>query len=127
MDALSDALRVMGLTGGVFLEASFTAPWCIGGKVGKEQCRPFLSTPSHVIAFHFVVEGRCVAKVESHAVCELLAGDVVLFPHNDLHMIGSDADLKPTPASELIQPPRGMELMKIEHGGGGDSTQLVCG
>jgi len=127
MDALSDALRVMGLTGGVFLEASLTAPWCIGGKVGKEQCRPFLSTPSYVISFHFVVEGRCLAKVEGHPVCELLAGDVVLFPHNDRHLLGSDVGLNATLVSELIQPPKGRELLKIEHGGGGDSTRLVCG
>ena len=29
MDALSDVLRVAHLTGGVFLHADFTAPWCI--------------------------------------------------------------------------------------------------
>jgi hypothetical protein len=56
MDALSDALRVMGLTGGVFLEACFTAPWCISGKLGAEHCRPYLSTPTYVTCFHLVVE-----------------------------------------------------------------------
>ncbi|TIP78205.1 MAG: AraC family transcriptional regulator, partial [Mesorhizobium sp.] len=29
MDALLDIVRAMRLTGGVFLEAEFTAPWCI--------------------------------------------------------------------------------------------------
>jgi len=127
MDALSDALRVMGLTGGVFLEACFTAPWCISGKLGAEHCRPYLSTPTYVICFHLVVEGHCLARIESGPSCELLAGDVVLLPRNDLHLLGSELGLKPIPASELIQPTEGLGLPKIVHGGGGESTRLVCG
>jgi AraC-like DNA-binding protein len=127
MDALSDALRVMGLTGGVFLEASFTAPWCIEGKVGAEHCRPYLSTPSQVICFHLVAHGHCQAKIEGYPVCELHAGDVVLFALNDLHLLGSELSLKPIPATQLIQPAEGLALAKIAHGGGGDPTRLICG
>ncbi len=127
MDALSDALRVMGLTGGVFLEACFTAPWCTVGKIGTEHCRPYLSAPTQVICFHFVVEGRCRSQVENQPVCELAAGDVVLFPRNDFHLLGSELGLKAIPISQLIQPTTGLELPKIAHGGGGETTRLVCG
>ena len=127
MDALSDALRVMGLTGGVFLEASHTAPWCIAGKLSAEHCRPYLSTATQVIPFHFVAEGRCFARVENAPVCELATGDVVLFSRNDLHLLGSNLDIKPVPASELIQPAQGAGLSKIVHGGGGTETRLICG
>src|SRR5580765_3476292 len=113
MDALSDALRVMGLTGGVFLEACFTAPWCVLGKIGAEHCRPYLSAPSQVICFHYVVEGQCQAQIENEPVCELRAGDVVLFPRNDLHLLGSDARLKPVPVSQLLLPGKSVELAKI--------------
>ncbi len=127
MDALSDALRVMGLTGGVFLEASFTAPWCTLGKIGENDCRPYLSTPAQVICFHYVVEGACIARVEGKPVCELLAGDVVLFPHNDLHILCSELGLRPVPASEFIQAPEGPGLPKISLGGGGKTTRMICG
>src|SRR5205823_4346946 len=100
MDALSDALRVMGLTGGVFLEASFTSPWCVVGKIGAEHCRPYFSTPTQVIGFHFVVEGRCVGQIEGEPACELAAGDVVLFPHNDRHLLGSELGLPAIPISK---------------------------
>jgi AraC-like DNA-binding protein len=127
MDALSDALRVMGLTGGVFLDARFSAPWCIADKFSAEQCRPYLSAPSQVIGFHFVAEGRCVVQVEGQPPCELTAGDVVLIPRNDHHVMGSELGLKPMPASGLMHPPKGTELPKIVHGGGGVPTRLVCG
>ena len=80
-----------------------------------------------MIGFHYVVEGRCLTRIEGKPPCELIAGDVVLFPHNDTHMLGSDVGLKPIPASELIRPPNGLELPKIVHGGGGARTRLVCG
>src|SRR6185295_10111261 len=99
MDALSDALRVMGLTGGIFLEACFTAPWCVAGKVAPENCRPYLSTPSQVICFHFVAEGHCLAQIEGRAACALNAGDVVIFTRNDVHILASELGLKPIPAS----------------------------
>ena len=127
MDALSDALRVMGLTGGVFLEACFTAPWCILGQVGPQHCQPYLNTPSHVICFHFVVEGHCYAQIVDEAACELTAGDVVLFSRNDIHRIGSELTMEAVHASKLVQPGKGYELRKIVHGGGGAPTKLICG
>jgi AraC-like DNA-binding protein len=127
MDALSDALRVMGLTGGVFFEAHFTAPWCAVGKIGPEHCRPYLSAPGQVICFHFVADGRCVAQIEGAPACELAAGDVVVFPRNDVHVLGSAVNIRPVPVSELIQPGDGGALPKIVHGGGGTSARLVCG
>src|SRR5688572_21253194 len=35
MDALSDVLRVLRLTGAVFLDAEFTAPWCVVSEGGR--------------------------------------------------------------------------------------------
>ena len=35
MDALSDVLRVIRLTGGIFLHAEFSAPWCISTELDK--------------------------------------------------------------------------------------------
>ena len=127
MDALSDALRVMGLTGGVFLEASFTAPWSVLGKIGADMCRPYLSAPTQVIGFHYIVEGRGLVQVEGQPACELAAGDVVLLPHSDPHLIASALGQKSVPIASLILPSTGLALKKIVHGGGGTPTRFVCG
>ena len=60
MDALSDVLRVAHLTGGVFLHAEFFAPWCMAARVAPEHCAPLLGSASHLILYHYVVEGAHV-------------------------------------------------------------------
>src|SRR5499427_1206730 len=119
MDALSDVLRVVHLTDGVFLHAEFFAPWCIAARMAPEHCAPLLGPASHLILYHYVVEGE--------ETFVLRPGEVVLFPRNDLHLLGSDLALPPVLAGDIIQPPRDGGLFSIHHGGGGARTSLVCG
>jgi AraC-like DNA-binding protein len=127
MDALSDVLRVAHLTGGVFLHAEFTEPWCIAAKLQSEFCEPFLGPTSHLILYHYVAEGSLTVQVEGGEPFELTAGEVVMFPRNDLHLLGSDLGLSPVAASDLIVPPTDGGLNVIRHGGDGACARLVCG
>ena len=127
MDAFSDVLRVIRLSGGVFLEADFTAPWCIGGKISTDDCKPFLAAPRHIIASHFVAAGEMWLQVEGGDAIHVRAGEFVLLPHNDPHVFGSDLSASRVSAREVIQPPLGGGIARINHGGGGTGTQLLCG
>ena len=108
MDALSDVLRVAHLTGGVFLHAEFFAPWCIAARVGPEHCAPLLGPASHLIIYHYVVEGELHIRIEGEDREDIVigAGDVVLLPRNDLHLMGSDLSLAPVVGTDIIQPPK---------------------
>ena len=37
MDVLSDVFAAVRFSGGVFLDAEFTAPWCVVSQVGPEE------------------------------------------------------------------------------------------
>ena len=130
MDALSDVLRLVGLTGGVFMDAEFTAPWSVSGKVSQEFCRPFMSPPERIVAFHYVVEGSLVVTLDGGETWRLSAGEVVLLPHNDLHVFASAKDIAPVSFAELaglVQPSKAVGVARIVHGGGGVRTRMVCG
>jgi AraC-like DNA-binding protein len=129
MDALSDVLRVAHLTGGVFLHADFTAPWCMAARVAPEHCAPALGPASHMILYHYVVEGELHIRVGGEDGEDILlrAGDVVLLPRNDLHLVGSDLNLPSVAGSDIIQPPEDGGLFTIHHGGGGKRTKMICG
>lgn len=127
MDPLEEILRSVHLTGGVFLDALFTEPWCVRGQISPEDCAPFLTTPARVICFHFVVEGKAVVGIEGEPPLAAKAGEIVLLPRNDLHILASAAGLPPVEAGALIQPPVSGGLARICHGGGGARTQMICG
>jgi len=118
---------VTRLSGGVFLEAEFTAPWCISGKISTDDCKPFLTAPRHVIASHFVAGGSMRLRIEGGDALEVRAGEFVVLPHNDRHVFGSDLNAALMPAGEVIQPPQGGGISRIRYGGGGATTQLLCG
>lgn len=129
MDALSDVLRVTRLTGGVFLHADFFAPWCIEARMGPEHCEPVLGPASHLILYHYIVEGVVQLRVsgECGEPLTLRAGEVVVLPRNDLHLMGSDLDLTPVNDTDLVQPRKDGGLFSIRHGGDGARTRMICG
>jgi len=129
MDALSDVLRVAQLTGGVFLHADFFAPWCIAARIPREHCGPTLGPASHLIIYHYVIEGElhiCVdeAGAEHHII---RSGEIFILPRNEPHLMGSDLNLPPVLGREVVQPPNGGGLYSIHHGGNGERTQMICG
>ncbi len=127
MDALSDVLRVVRLKGGVFLHADFTAPWCILSRITPQDCGPLLERAEHLVLYHYVIEGRLTARIQKGEPVEVESGEVVIFPRNDAHLLGSHLDLPPVPASEVVRPSPEGGLWEIRHGGGGEHTRVVCG
>jgi AraC-like DNA-binding protein len=126
-DPLSDVLRSVRLTGGLFLDARFTAPWCVLSQLTAADCQPFLESPGQVIAYHFVIDGRLVLALDGEAPVTVQAGEIVLLPRNDPHTLASAAGLPPVSADDLIQPSEQGGLARIAHGGAGPPTHLVCG
>jgi AraC-like DNA-binding protein len=127
VDALSDILAAVRLSGGAFLDAEFTAPWCIAAQVGPEDCGPVGRVPAHIIAYHYVVAGHLYIQAADAPPQEVEAGEIVLLPRNDPHVLGSAPGLRPLVVDGLIRPPAGPAPATLRHGGGGALTQIICG
>ena len=128
MDPLSEVLRAVRLTGGVFLSAHFTAPWCISVAITTEDCARYLPTrPLQMIGYHVVTEGKLLVGLENAPTIEVSAGEIVLFPQNDAHTLADNAGIKPVSARHLIRRSPDGGLARIDHGGGGAATRIVCG
>jgi len=130
MDALSEILKSVRLDGAIYLDAEFTAPWCVEASYGPQGVSRRLAGADHVVYFHFLTEGRCKMRLAGDACeFEVAAGDLVLFPHDDRHLLGSDLQLAPLEATSLLDAHAGTapEVIEIRHGGGGTATRFVCG
>jgi AraC-like DNA-binding protein len=128
MDALSDVLKSVRLEGAVYLNAEFTAPWCVEARHGIANARKRLPGADHVMFFHFFAEGGCKVPLEGGKALEVHTGDVLLFPHGDTQLMGSDLRLAPVQAEDLTPIGEGEAgFMRIRHGGGGVATRVICG
>jgi AraC-like DNA-binding protein len=129
MDALSNVLRSVQLEGAVYVNAEFTAPWCVSAKFGLASVRARLAGADKVLFFHYLTEGSCTVRLDdSPETLQASAGDLVLFLNEDRHLLGSDLRLKPVETARLIDAEAAKDdLVQLRHGGGGAATRFVCG
>ena len=132
MDALSEVLRVVQLTGAVFLDARFSAPWCLTSEQNEALCSAYLPPSDRVVSFHFITAGKCWAMLPADpaGAIDLSAGDILVVPQGEAHIMGSARDLQPVPAAALLADKvdaAAGAVMTLVHGGGGEQTQIVCG
>jgi AraC family transcriptional regulator, alkane utilization regulator len=130
MDALSDVLKSVHLEGAVYVNAEFTAPWCVSAKFGLATVRAHLAGADHVVFFHYLTEGNCKVKlVDGSDTLDASAGDLILFLNEDRHLLGSDLQLVPVETARLIDADAAAQgdLIQLRHGGGGAATRFVCG
>jgi AraC-like DNA-binding protein len=126
MDALSETLRVVRLIGAIFVQARFSAPWCYQSQRADSVAHVLEPGADRVVIFHLITEGECYVDMGAAPPTRLVAGDAVLFPQGDAHLMASAPGLAPAPGkrldSVLSRRPR-----HIAFGGGGATTRLVCG
>src|SRR4051812_10626249 len=130
MDALSDVLKSVRLEGAVYLNAEFTAPWCIRGECSVPSVLQRVAGAEHVLFFHFLTEGRCKVRLaDSAEALDVAAGDLVLLPREEKHLLGSDPHLAPIDLSGQVGASEAADadLIQLRHGGGGAPTRFVCG
>lgn len=128
MDALSDLLRVLRFSGGVFLDASFRAPWCMDSQVTEEDCGPVGAPGASLVGFHYVLDGRLEVRLGEEASRACGPGDFILVCRNEVHRVGSDLGLPPMRADSLISKANQHELASIDFGAGSTVySHLVCG
>ncbi len=127
MDALSEVFAAVRFSGGVFLNAEFTAPWCVVSQVGSEEFSEQNKMPAHLIAYHYIIAGRMFVGVGDAPPLEASAGEIVLLPRNDGHVLASAVGLRPVIIEDRVDPPTDLAPATLRYGGGGEPTHIVCG
>lgn len=131
MDALSHVLQAVELSGAVFLNAEFTAPWCVLSELDSHICGSYLPHAERVVSYHLIAEGRCMASLASGGLAlSLDAGDLLVVPRGDAHLLGSDLSLAPAHSAPFLAQHVASnpgEILRLEYGAGGAATRMVCG
>lgn len=128
MDVLSDVLKAVKLHGAVFFNGEFSAPWCAREPDSCTMASYLSVQATHVMIFHLVTEGCAYARIEQEGrPLSLDAGDIVMFPHGDAHLLGNGPPVPPLDSAAQFR-------HLVANGGiltnrvkGGELTRLICG
>ncbi len=139
-DVLSDMLRTVRLHGAVFYYIRGAEPWVAEAPASCELIPAIMPGTEHVIEFHGLAEGACWAATAGERPVRLEAGDVILFPQGDAHVMSSAPGMRAEKVDTALyftpRPPQlpfalgvseqGMTTVQLD-GGGKTHTTLVCG
>jgi AraC-like DNA-binding protein len=132
-DTLSDVLRAVRLTGAVFYDVSARDPWVAAAPPASLIAAQVMPDAEHVIEFHAVIQGGCWAGVVGQDSTRLEAGDVIVFPQGDPHVLSSapgqhtEPDMRPYTLDRNDRPFKLSPGPSSAEAGAGEATQLVCG
>jgi len=127
MDVLSEVLKVVKLQGALFYNAEFSSPWSVCAASSSGLAHFFATSTEHVIVYHLLTEGRASARLKDGNRVPLQAGDIVMIPHGDPHVVENGPTTKTVDDSANLRAvlAQGLKLWRL--GGGGEVTKFVCG
>jgi AraC-like DNA-binding protein len=129
MDPLSDVLRAVRLTGAVFFDVHATEPWVAETPPGAAIVRSIFPDAEHLIPYHVVTRGCCWGGLVGGEPLVLSAGDIIVFPRGDAHVMSSAPGMRREADLSLYPSVRGgpLPFMLSMGPAGPDPTRLVCG
>jgi AraC-like DNA-binding protein len=127
-DTLSDVLRAVRLTGAIYFRIEGSAPWVAETPPSREIAPALMPGVDHVIEYHVVTAGSCFGGLIDQPPVRLEAGDVIVFPQGDAHVISSAPGMRGGPGMDEFQPSqKGIPVSVSIQGGGKDQASVICG
>lgn len=127
MDALSEALGTVRMTGAIFVNAEVTAPWGFVAPPAQQGLRILAPGSEHLIVYHLLTEGKALAEAEGMDPLPLGPGDIVIVPHGDPHVMSNGAPSTLIDSAAALGEYVAGDLKIMRYGGGGAVTRFICG
>lgn len=127
MDPISDVLRHIRLNGAYFYCVNAHTPWSVEAPPSSELVQRIMPESEHLISYHVLVEGECWGGLVSEKPVRLHAGDVIVMPHGDPHVLASDRGLRPILDPTDFDRERRLPFLRSLGKEGAERTMFVCG
>ena len=123
---LAEMLRALRLTGSVFLNARFSAPFGVLSPKQYDERTP-MAHLRHISIFHLIADGACTVEIANGERRTVSAGDILLLPFADAHKFWNGDFVDMAFGPDLMRPGPVKGMWTVDHGGGGEATRMVCG
>ena len=127
MDALSEALNAVRMTGAIFYSLECSAPWGFSVPHLHDVAHVLAPGTERLVSYHLVTEGEAIVQFGEQEPIPVRAGEVLIIPHGDAHTVsnGSPAKLIDSAASLREYLSGTLSVMRV--GEGGKETRFICG
>ena len=126
-DVLSSVLGSIRLESGAFARPVIRAPWGIRFQ-REDLATRLLLDKKKLSSFHAVVRGSAYLRMEGRAPISVSAGDLLVFPDADPHILSDRVDRPAVSSGEVIAAAGSEEAaMEVMQSGDGPETTIVCG
>ncbi len=129
VDVLSEVLRAVRLRGAVYYSVQASTPWVAEAPAARELAPYVMPGSEHVIEYHVVVSGSCWGGLIGEPAVLLEAGDIIVFPQGDAHVMSSASGMRGPTNTAFHQRAALQRLpIRVDYGGTGEEpVNLVCG
>jgi AraC-like DNA-binding protein len=111
----------------VYFDFELSSPWVAEAPPAREIAANVMPGAQRVIEYHLVARGACWGNVVGEPPLRLNAGDLVVFPQGDRHVLSSEPGLRAAPDMSLyVRPTTPLPLVYERGGGGPDRARIVC-
>lgn len=102
VDPLSDVLRSVRLRGSVYFHVSCRDQWSALAAPSHEMGPAVMPGAEHVIEYHLMLKGEGWVAVDGEPPLRLGAGDIVMLPQGDAHVVSSAPGLAPVDEGDWL-------------------------
>lgn len=101
-DVLSGLLRCVRLRGALFFHVDCVGAWVTEAPQASLIAATVMPASEYMMEYHVVLEGTCWAGITDEPPIRMGAGDVIVFPHGDPHVMSSVPGLRAEPDLEFL-------------------------
>jgi AraC-like DNA-binding protein len=124
---LDDVLRMVRLSGAVFLKGEFARPWGFDSPSSTDLTSVLAPGAQQLVLFHAVLEGSCSVTLDTGERADLQAGDLVVLPYGNQHRMFNPDGSEVVPIADLLPPPPWANMQICRFGPPEEvSTRILC-
>jgi AraC-like DNA-binding protein len=127
VDALSEALSAVRITGAIFFDLECALPWAFAVPAIQDAAHLLAPATERIFSYHLVTDGEAIVRIEGSDELRVIAGDIVVLPHGSAHTVSGGLPATIVQSEIPVAEVRSGRPRTIRFGGDGDITRIICG
>jgi AraC-like DNA-binding protein len=128
MDALSEALAAIRVTGAIYYSMECAAPWGFSvPQLSDDFAHVLAPEAERLVTYHLITEGEAMVQFGDDEPIAIRAGEILIIPHGDAHLVWNGAPATMVDTGPTLRDYLTGSLVESRVGEGGPVTRFICG